>query len=197
MSLVIGYDGIKQVFKKEFNQGFKKMGRSSIIFIVAIIVSAIIIWFEQPTPEEKEEEEQEQQEKIEDEQQAKLEAEQKAKEEAENKEKAERKAKEDAIIQDLMHVKQQYSGRAKIHKHEDEKAFIVEFNDAAYMTTIVQQVNIGNIVAGEMFSQEVEIAKNVSMGISPEWRIRIVTGEFSMWKGYSYHIEVQAGKSNR
>ena len=30
---------------------------------------------------------------------------------------------------------------------------------------------------------------NVSKGINPEWKIRVVTGEFSMWKGYSYILK--------
>jgi hypothetical protein len=96
-----------------------------------------------------------------------------------------------------MYVKQQYSGIAKIHKDESEKAFIVAFNDEGYMTTIVQQANVGNSVTADMFQQEIEIAKNVSTGINPGWKIRVVTGEFSTWKGYSYHIEVQGGNSNK
>ncbi|MBY0098783.1 hypothetical protein [Mesobacillus maritimus] len=193
--IVVGYGGLKQVLRGEFKQGFKTIGKGVGIFVVTVIIIIAIIEFEKPTPEEKVK--QEQLEKIESEQQAKLEAEQKAKEEAEKKAEAERQAKEEAIIQDLMYIEQQYSGRAKVHKYEEEHAFIVEFNDKAYMTTIVQQANVGNTVAREMFNQEVEIAANVSKGINPVWKIRVVTGEYSMWRGYTFHIEVQAGKSNK
>ena len=194
-SFVVGFGGLKQVFKGKFKQGFKSIGIGFGIFVVMMIISVVKIVSEQPTPEEKAK--QEQKEKVEAQQQAKLEAEQKAKEEAEAKAEAERQAKEDAIIQDMMYVKQQYSGRAKVHKDEENKVFIVAFNDESYMTTIVQQANVGNEVAAGMYNQEVKIASNVSKGINPEWKIRVVTGEYSMWTGYSYNIEVQAGKRNK
>jgi transketolase len=194
-SFVVGFGGLKQVFKGKFKQGFKSFGKGVGIFIVMVIITFVKIRSEQPTPEEKAKLEQE--EKVMAEQQAKQDAEQKAKEEEKAKAKAERQAIEDAIIQDLMYVKQQYSGRADVHKSEEEKVFVVAFNDEGYMTTIVQQAKVGNVVAGEMYNQEVEIAANVSKGINPEWKIRVATGEYSMWSGYSYNIEVQAGKSTK
>ena len=100
---------------------------------------------------------QEQEEKAEEQQQAKFETEEKAKKEAEAKAEAERQAQKDAIIQDLMYVKQQYSGRGEVHKDEDGKAFIVAFNDEGYMTTIVQQANVGNVVAAGLYNQEVKL----------------------------------------
>lgn len=194
-AFVVGFGGLKQVFKGDFKQGFKTIGIGLGILVVSLIIFFAKIISEQPTPEEQKSQEQE--EKAEEQQQAKFETEEKAKKEAEAKAEAERQAQKDAIIQDLMYVKQQYSGRAKVHKDEDSKAFIIEFNDESYMTTIVQQASVGNVVAGGLYNQEVKIATNVSKGINPEWKIRVVTGEFSMWKGYSYHIEVQEGKRDQ
>jgi delta 1-pyrroline-5-carboxylate dehydrogenase len=191
-SFVVAFGGLKLVFKGKFKQGFKSVGIGMGIFVVTLILTFLKIQLEQPTPEEQTKIEQK--EKAEAEQQAKLDAEQKAKEAADAKAKAEQQAIEDAMIQDLMFVKQQYSGRADVHKDEENKIFVVAFNDEGYMTTIVKQAKVGNGVAAEMYNQEAEIAANVSQGINPDWKIRVVTGEYSMWKGYSYNIEVQAGK---
>lgn len=112
------------------------------------------------------------------------------------KEAAERaeEVEDERIAEDIVMLNKIYNGTAKIHRDKEDKAFLVVFNDEGYLQNLVNHANAGNSVAYNMIQEEIEIAKNSSLVIRDNWKIRVCT-RYGEWTGdYTYQFEVQNGK---
>lgn len=189
--------------KQQVLKGFKQIGIAVLCFLVMFVTIGILA------------NNQEKQDKVKAAELAKYHAtpEYRAKVEAEKKKEAEAKAQEEvkkkaeelakqqeqaqqqAIANDNAYLRDQvYVGQADVHKDNNEKVYAIEYNNKALVSGLIQQVQIGNTVANGMLNNLIAVAENASLHISPDWKIRIVTGEYSMFSGYHYSFEIQAIK---
>lgn len=198
--------GFKKFKIKAFKRGFKQIGIGISCFAVMIVTIGILASNQEKQDKVKEAElakyhaTPEYKAKV---AKKKADADAKAKADAikkqqeESKKKAE-EAEQQAIANDYAYLSDQvYVGQADVHKLKDEKVYAIEYNNKALVSGLIQQVQIGNTVASGMLNNLVAVAENASLRISPDWKIRIVTGEYSMFSGYHYSFEIQAGHRNQ
>lgn len=98
------------------------------------------------------------------------------------------------IAADMLALEEIYNGTAKIKKDEGDKAFLIVYNNEGYLQNLVNHAKAGNVVAYNMIQEDIQIAKNASLNISSDWKIRACTS-YSSWTGeYSYQYQVQNGR---